>query len=153
MEKFIVSEEYKIAATEVLSILEYLPKNTVDKIPNKFIEFLKENSIEGYNPKFDYSLGLDKIELRNKTKLLLAMIYKNYICSDEKILEYSQILNNNEELYEKNLREKYNPDNIFKKVNDNSNVEIQETSTALVKYKESIFTKLINFISRILNKE
>lgn len=73
MKKVSVSEEYKIATTEVLSILEYLPQNEVDKIPNKFKEFLKENSLSAYKPSFDYSQGLDKIELKYKTKLLLAM--------------------------------------------------------------------------------
>ena len=77
------SEEYKIATTEVLSILEYLPQREVAKIPNKFKEFLKKNSFFDYKPNFDYSLGLDKIELKHKTKLLLAMIYRNYICSKE----------------------------------------------------------------------
>ena len=31
-----------------------------------FKEFLKENSLSDYKPSFDYSLGLDKIELKHK---------------------------------------------------------------------------------------
>ena len=41
MKEIYMSDEYKIAATEVLAILNYLPKSEVDKIPNKFKEFLK----------------------------------------------------------------------------------------------------------------
>ena len=155
MEKFIVSEEYKIATTEVLSILEYLPQSIVDKIPNKFKEFLKENSIPDYNPRFDYSLGLDKIHLKHKTKLLLAMIYKNYICSEEEQIEYNKILYQNEENYQNYLREKYNPDDIFKTAekHENITVEIPEnnSNTALIEYKESLFTKFKNFIFKILH--
>lgn len=153
MKEVSVSEEYKIAATEVLSILGYLPQSEVDKIPNKFKEFLKENSISDYNPSFDYSFGLDKIELKHKTKLLLAMIYKNYLCSEEERLEYDKILCQNEETYQKYLREKYNPDNLLKKVVEQkfSKIQIVENQNALIEYKESFFTKFKNFIFRILH--
>ena len=153
MKEVSILEEYKIATTEVLDILEYLPQSEVDKIPNKFIEFLKENSISDYNPNFDYSLGLDKIELKYKTKLLLAMIYKNYICSEEERLEYNKILYQNEETYQKYLKEKYNPDNLFKKTEEQKSpkIQIEENQNALIEYKESFFTKFKNFIFKILH--
>ena len=150
-----VSEEYKIATTEVLSILEYLPQSEVDKIPEKFKEFLKKNSLSDYNPCFDYCLGLDKIELKHKTKLLLAMIYKNYLCSEEEQSEYHKILCQNEENYQKDLREKYNPDNLFKKVDKQESTTIERgennSNIALIEYKESFFTRFKNFIFRILH--
>lgn len=155
MREIKVSEEYKIAATEVLSILEYLPQSEVDKIPNKFKEFLKENSLSSYKPIFDYSLGLDKIELKHKTKLLLTMIYRNYICSEEERLEYDKILYQNEEAYQKYLREKYNPDDIFKKadIQESITAELAESNSniTLIEYKETIFTKFKNFIFKILH--
>lgn len=154
MKETSVSEEYKIATTEILSILEYLPQSEVNKIPNRFKKFLKENSISDYNPNFDFSLGLDKIELKPKTKLLLAMIYKNYICSEEERLEYNKILYQNEEDYKKYLREKYNPDGIFKKTEVES-IDVESTkdnsNTALIEYKETFFIKLKNFIFRVLH--
>lgn len=146
------SEEYKIATTEVLSILEYLPQREVAKIPNKFKEFLKKNSFFDYKPNFDYSLGLDKIELKHKTKLLLAMIYRNYICSKEERLEYDKILYQNEETYQKYLREKYNPDDILKK-QESITVELAENNTniQLIEYKETSFMKFKNFVFKILH--
>lgn len=150
-----LSEEYRIAATEVLSILEYLPKSDVNKIPNKFKEFLKDNSNPDYNPNFNYSLGLDNIKLNHKTKLLLAMIYRNYICSKEEKIEYDKLLYKNEEEYQKSLREKYNPDNIFIKItkDDEVNIEISEnnTNTALIKYKKSFLSRFKNFILKLLH--
>ena len=153
MKKVNVSEEYKIATTEVLSILEYLPQSDVDKIPNKFKEFLKENSLSNYKPSFDYSLGLDKIELKYKTKLLLAMIYRNYLCSKEEQLEYDKILCQNEENHQKYLREKYNPDNLFKKkgAQESSKLHTEKSQNALIEYKQSFFAKFKNFIFKILH--
>lgn len=155
MKKISISEEYKIATTEVLSILEYLPQNEVDKIPNKFKEFLKEISLSAYNPSFDYSQGLDKIELKYKTKLLLAMIYRNYICSEEERLEYDNILYQNEEFYQRRLREKYNPNDIFKKADNHESTTVElienNSTTALIEYKETFFMKFKNFIFNILH--
>lgn len=104
MKKNIVSYEYKIASTEVLTILEYLPEEIVKRIPEKFKEFLKINSMSNYKPQFDFSMGLDKIELKKKTKLLLAMVYRNFICSYEKRKEYDIILGKNEENYQRNIK-------------------------------------------------
>lgn len=155
MKEVSVSEEYKIATTEVLSILEYLPQSEVDKIPNKFKEFLKENSLSAYKPNFDYSLGLDKIELKHKTKLLLAMIYRNYICSEEERLEYNKILYQNEETHQKYLREKFNPDDIFKKVDKQESITVElaedNSNAALIQYKETFFMKFKNFIFKVLH--
>lgn len=48
---------------------------------------------------------------------------------------------------EKRIREKYNPDNLFK--NKVVRVEKVENSVAMVEYKESIFTKIKNWFKRI----
>lgn len=151
MEKAIVSKEYSISVTEVLDILKYLPENMVSKIPDKFMQFLKENSIQDYEPEFDYSQGLDKLLLSNKTKALLAMIYRNYICSEEERAAYDKILIENEREHQNELKEKYNPDDIFK---NNKNTEKEENSnTQLVEYKEpKWYRKLFNSIVKLFNR-
>lgn len=75
--------EYKIAVTEVTFVLQYLPESMKSKIPKKFLNFLKENSISNYNPKFDFSYGLCNVNLTKKAKAILAVIYRNYICTEE----------------------------------------------------------------------
>ena len=107
--------EYRIAATEVVYILDYFSEEFKANIPTNFLKFLNEQAIPDYNPNFDFSHGLDRLELRNKTKTLLAMIYRNYICSEKEKIEYEKILKQNENTYQVELREKYNPDNIFQK--------------------------------------
>ena len=151
MEKAIVSKEYSISVTEVLDILKYLPENMVSKIPDKFMQFLKENSIRDYEFKFDYSQGLDKLPLSNKTRALLAMIYRNYICSEEERAEYDKILIENERRHQNELKEKYNPDDIFK---NNKDAEKEENiNMQLVEYKEpkwykKIFNSIVKFFNR-----
>lgn len=133
----VVSEEYKIAATEVLDIVEHLSLNATNKIPLQLLDFFKDVSMEDYKPEFDYSDGLEKINFTPKTKALLAMIYRNYLCSEEERKELDQKLFENEEKYQQELREKYNPDKIFQNSELEENAkEENNQNTALIEYKE-----------------
>ena len=85
---------------------------------------------------------------------IIDLLYLNYWCKDEnEILEVKHILKNNEEKYQEKLREKYNPDNIFK----NHTQETKEISQnvinemAMIPYKKSIFVKIINRLKNIFH--
>ena len=145
------TNEYSVAITEVLYILKYLPKDMTANIPTNFLKYLNENSIPDYKPDFDLSKGLDNVRLKHKTKILLAIIYRNYICSEQERLDYDKILLQNENEYQIKLKEKYNTDNIFKetKTSDDNNNDINQ----LVIYKKSYFTRIKDFIKKIFNKK
>lgn len=146
--------EYRIAATEVVYILDYFSEEFKANIPTNFLKFLNEQAIPDYNPNFDFSHGLDRLELRNKTKVLLAMIYRNYICSEKEKIEYEKILKQNENTYQVELREKYNPDNIFQKDKKEYNtLNNERDNVQLVKYKESKLIKFINWFKKLFNRK
>ena len=146
--------EYRIAATEVACILDYFSEEFKANIPTNFLKFLNEQAIPDYNPNFDFSHGLDRLELRNKTKALLAMIYRNYMCSEKEKVEYEKNLKQNENTYQIELREKYNPDNIFQKDKKEYNTLNNERDTVqLVKYKESKLIKFINWFKKLFNRK
>ena len=146
--------EYRIAATEVACILDYFSEEFKANIPTNFLKFLNEQAIPDYNPNFDFSHGLDRLELRNKTKALLAMIYRNYICSEKEKIEYEKILKQNENTYRVELREKYNPDNIFQKDKKEYNtLNNERDNVQLVKYKESKLIKFINWFKTLFNRK
>lgn len=146
--------EYRIAATEVVYILDYFSEEFKANIPTNFLKFLNEQAIPDYNPNFDFSHGLDRLELKNKTKALLAMIYRNYICSEKEKIEYEKILKQNENTYQVELREKYNPDNIFQKDKKEYNtLNNERDNVQLVKYKESKLIKFINWFKKLFNRK
>ena len=146
--------EYRIAATEVACILDYFSEEFRANIPTNFLKFLNEQAIPDYNPNFDFSHGLDRLELKNKTKALLAMIYRNYICSEKEKIEYEKILKQNENTYQVELREKYNPDNIFQKDKKEYNtLNNERDNVQLVKYKESKLIKFINWFKKLFNRK
>jgi len=68
----------------------------------------------------------------------------NYWSTEIEKQHIAEQLYKNEEIYQKELQELYDPNNLFKNKRDTSS-----TSTAVIEYKESIFTKIRNWIKRI----
>lgn len=150
-----VSDEYAEAITEVLDILENSDKNITKKIPNDLIEFWKTNKSKTYKPNLDHNKKINEMKLKEKTKSLIGMIYLNYLCNNEEKAKVKLILKNNEERYQKELREKYNPDNIFsgnQKEKTRYEKETITNETAMIECKESIFKNIIGKILKFFNR-
>lgn len=147
-----ITEEFKEASAEIDEILRYLPKEQVEKIPAKLREFFKKVKKEDYVSKIDPYKLLDEQELLPKTEILLTVLYRNYWCSEEERIELDKILVENDKKHEEELREKYNPDNIFKKKEKDEEIkEVEETSLAV--YDNRMwYQKAFEFISNIFKK-
>lgn len=135
-----------LAYSEVYEILNLLEDEYKNRVPKKVIEFFERERDENYNPIIEIDVPLDKQNLKRETMVLLAILNMNYWCdnADEK-QEMLNSFNENEaskKLKEKELAEKYNPNNLFKK---NEIHEVIE-EVAMVEYKEP------NFIQKIIFK-
>lgn len=139
-----ISVEYREAIVEVLDILEHSDHSIYNKIPKKLIDFWQKNKSETYKPKLDHNKPLVEMELKEKTKALLGMIYINYLCIDTEKKEIIRVLKDNEEKYQKELREKYNPKNIFK--------NRQEATNKKSKLQDIVVYKETTFIQKIFDK-
>lgn len=129
------------AYAEVDEILALMEDKYINKVPNKMRQMFKDERLEDYYPNIKLDVPLDEQNLQRKTFAILAMLNLNYWCEDEnekqKLLE---IYSENDKIKEEELREKYNPDNIFK----NKKESIQdETTTSLIEYREENFLKKI----------
>ena len=134
------------AYAEVYSILNFVDEYYVSKISSKFIEYMYHKKDDNYVPDIDMTIPLEEQKLQEDTVNILAMIKYNYWCENEQEKqELIDILNKNEEKYQSEIREKYNPDDIFKKSEKNGNAQ-------LVKYKESFFKRIIAKIKNIFKK-
>lgn len=140
-----LNQRYAEASVEVLDILEHMNDNDLARVSNKFIEFLKENASKNYICNLDYSKKLNDMELKEETRGLLALMYEKYWCPEEEKEELQKKFYENEQKYQKELREKYNPDNIFSKKQENI-IEPENNKTQLIEYKESFFKKILNKI-------
>lgn len=145
--------QFREGITETLDILKHMDCMYTDKIPQKFKDFLEENKSESYEPNLDHSKKLNEMVLKEKTKDILAVIYMKYWCNVAQKTEFQKLLNENERKYQAELREKYNPDNIFKNNKQQQAVEenVTQNNVSMVAYKESIFKRFINKIKNILH--
>lgn len=136
-----------IAYSEVYAILNLMNAEYIDKIPNRLKSIIEDEMDREYKPEIKYNIPLEEQNLNKKTFTILAMLNLNYWCKtqehkDELIKLYAE----NNKIKEKEIREKYNPDNLFE--NKVSKVETVENSVAMVEYKESILTKIKNWFKR-----
>lgn len=76
-------KEYQKAFSEINFILDNSETNITNKIPKKFIDLIKNNMDKNYVVKIDLSNGIENSVLLDKTKDILSLIYRDYICSKE----------------------------------------------------------------------
>lgn len=145
-----VSIEYSEAISEILDILENSDDTIRKRIPTKLIEFWENNKSTTYIPKLDHTKSLKEMNLKEKTKDIITMIYLNYLTDENEKEITRKIIKKNEENYQLLLREKYNPDNIFKNRNRENEIENQDKieHKSIIEYKESILKRIINSIKR-----
>lgn len=143
------------AYVEVLEILKHIPAEDYKKIPYEIIENMKFNMDKEYKYEVTNFDDFQEQEMLKETETILAVLFRDYWATEEqrkRILEKERYDLN---ILEQEKREKYNSNDIFKNVNkkENTSVEMSEnnTNTALIEYKDSFFTKLKNFIIRILH--
>ena len=142
------------AFSEVKCILDFLPIIYTEKLPKKLLNIIDNL----YDEKFKINIS-PNIELKNQiftedTKNIIAVLKYNYWCKDDKEKEnLARMFKENEDKYQKDLKEKYNPDNIFKNRNQENKKEenIIQNEIALVEYKESIFKRFINKLKNIFH--
>ena len=133
------------AYAEVDMILSFMDSKYIEKIPNKMRELFKNEKKQDYFPDIKPHIPLDEQNLQRKTFAILAMLNLNYWCeNEEEKQKLIKIYADNDIKREEELREKYNPDNIFK--NKQKIEQIETTSTALIEYQEE------NFLKRIIKK-
>lgn len=106
---------YEKALAEALKTIDCLELEEREKISKKFLELLKENMDKEY---YDI-LIIDDYFVENKlgteAKEILALVYRDYIADDKERAELFEKESEEERKYQEELREKYNPDNLFNK--------------------------------------
>lgn len=141
------------AYAELLLIFSYMDQIYVNMIPKKLLELFNEKKDKNYQPKINPNISLSEQNLQRKTLALLAMINLNYWCKDEnKRKDMLKMYAENDKKKEKELREIYNTDNLFKKQkNVIKEDNIKQENTELIVYKgQNKIMRLLNKIKRFL---
>ena len=144
------------AYTEVLLILSYMEQKYVDMIPKKLLELFNEEKDKNYQPNINPNISLAEQNLQRKTLALLAMLNLNYWCKDEnEKQEMLKMYSENDKKIEAEMRERYNPDNLFKKREKvEQKDEAKEECTEIIEYKEqNIFKRILDRIILFFKKK
>ena len=145
-----MTKEYREAFTEVNEILKYFNKDLLKKIPKEFIENIKENMSTTYKVIYDNTKSLNEQNIKQETRAILSIIYRDYICdkeTKEKIIQKDK--KEWLELEEKK-KEEYKNTELFKSPIKNQN--ISNDKYLKVVEKQNIIIKIIEKIKEIWRK-
>lgn len=146
------------AYSEIDEFLGLITKEERDEIPKKLRDFFREEKDTSYHKNINSNIPIEEQNLKEETLAIIALLNLQYWCKDENEKQrLQQIYANNENKYQEELREKYNPNNIFKNKNDvttnigNGNGEDISINMQIVEYKEPIFKRIVNKVLEFLH--
>lgn len=104
----------KKAFSEVDMILDLIDSEMKNKVSANFIKFIKEEKDNNYKPNINPELPLEEQNILPETIDILALLKLNYWCNEEEKKELLKVLNKNEQQFQKEAKEKYDIDKLFK---------------------------------------
>lgn len=153
MEMNKVLDRNACAYKEIYEILKIFPSELVNKVPKDKIDFFYKNMDNSY----EYNISKETFDgqtMLEETAAILTILFRDYWASAEQKEKLINFTENAQSIVEKENRERYNPDNLFKNRNQANEIEenIIQNEVALVEYKETIFRRLIIKLKSIFYK-
>lgn len=147
-----MEDNYSKAYKEIVEILKYVPEESVNKIPKEMRDMFEAEQLKTYNFQIDTEKTFEEQELLEETKAILANIFRDYWATDYQKARIIEKEKQDREEWERQKREKYNPDNIFNnRENDEYTKESSSIGTQIVEYKEPVFKRIINKLLKFLH--
>ena len=157
-----MEDNYAKAYKEIVEILKYVPEESVNKIPKDMRNIFEAEQLKTYNFKIDTEKSFEEQELLEETKAILANIFRDYWATDYQKARIIEKENQDREEWERQKREKYNPNDIFKNRNTTTNdnnisQDIQEqlneeyNNNLPMEVKENYYKKIINFFKKLFH--
>ena len=145
-----MNNNYPKAYKEVVEILKYVPKESINKIPQTMIDTFNAKMDNTYNFSIDINKSFEEQELLEETKAILANIFRDYWATP---YQKERIQAKERYDWQKIEEEKKNNYDIFKKDNkiDNKGNESVENNLPIEVKKEHFYNKIINFFKKIFN--
>ena len=138
-----MENNYPKAYKEVVEILKYVPKESIDKIPQTMIDTFKAKMDNTYIFSIDIDKSFEEQKLLEETKAILANIFRDYWATP-----YQKERIQAKERYDKEKCNKYNSDIFKPKDNNNSKDTNNKINLPIEVKKGRFFEKIINFFKR-----
>lgn len=143
-------KEYSKALAEVSEILKYTQKEVIDKIPQKFLDFIEKNKDKEHKLVLKEDKNLLEQDLKPETKEIIALIYRDYVCSQE---ERENIIKESilqREKIEKEKNEKYKID--FDKIKEQRETKVYNSKEDKMEEKSLTMIKEEKWYKKIIKK-
>lgn len=126
---------YEKALAEAFAVIMRLEFDEIKKIPDNFLNTLKNNMDEEYYKTIKVDEDYIDNKLSEDAKGILGMVYRDYISDETEREEMIENENKSEEEYQEVLREMFQSDLVFKNKKDDEKKEpVQEVQ--MVKKEE-----------------
>ena len=102
-----MQEKYKIALTEVKEVLNNTEKEVLKKIPIRFMNFIENNMSKNIKVLINNDVGILEQDISNEAKAIVALIYRDYVCTTEERATLIESERKKREKEEKIKQEKY----------------------------------------------
>lgn len=135
------------AYSEVYGLLNALGIEYIEKIPNNIYNTIRDSRDKDYNPIYKKEQILQEGMMSHEALCLISALNLQYWCNDNEeknTLKQKYIENTKKE------QESYSYDNLFKTTQPKVDENLSDKSehTQMIEYKESIFTKIMNWFKR-----
>lgn len=150
-----MENNYSKAYKEVVEVLKYVPKESVNKIPKIMLDTFSAKMDNDYIFSIDITKNFEEQELLEETKAILANIFRDYWATPYQKERIQAKEKYDRKLIEDEKHEKYNVD-IFNNKRNNCTDDKEESicddklPIEIKKEKNYIFNKLIKFLKKIL---
>lgn len=149
-----MEDNYAKAYKEVMEILNFVPKESIEKIPRTVLEVFKTKMDNDWQFKVDINKSFEEQDLLDETKAIFANIFRDYWATPYQKERIEAKEKYDRQKIEKEKSEKYNPDDLFKKKKIPINQEKKEISNLPIEIKkDNFYEKIINFFKRIFHLE
>ena len=147
-----IDPNIKKAYSEALVIINNLEPELYSKIPYGLISFFYRNKDNNYVANIDLTKSINEQNLLDETRALLAVIYRDYICSKEKRIK----LLKEEEKYFQEKNDKLfdmfsNKDTNAKDHKEDDDIQISENKEITI-IKENIYTRIKAFLQKMISR-
>ena len=150
--KMYISQNTRKAYTEVDNFIELLDEYHKNKIPKKLREFFKNEKEEKYIKNIYRNIPIKEQNLLQETLSLIAFLNLQYWCDDEEERKrLRKKYTENEKTSVKQMRLKYDINNIFKERRKEIIEEETKDNVAIIRYKDSLIQRIINKIRKIFS--
>ena len=150
-----MENNYPKAYKEVIEILNYVPQESVNKIPQTMLDTFKAKMDKSYNFQVDINKSFEEQNLLDETKAIFANIFRDYWATSYQKKRIETKEKYDRQKAEEEKREQYNPNDIFKKKQEDNekdeNIQTVNNNLPIEVKKEKFYEKIVNFFKKLFH--